>query len=377
MVDANFYKGLVSGPESRRWDQTMFDEIRLSAEYSSRPTEHVAQALSHFHGPFGGASPTLSNISRAIQGRNKNLRDLAGSVERAVDITLAAISDVHNTLELINDVVGMNMTTPLLREFVAHSSQCHPSVTEYIQQHNGQYPYFQQVSEEVGTMFTIISNAKEIDPMFSLECGQLPNCSLETASRMLRQIYDKIFEPIAGTIEDSNSFLNTLFLRALPCTSMSHLHPNYSRRAPIAHGHNYCMDPHHRSRAIQAIPEIFERLVHTFGDRLRILNQIFPVDYRVKYEDEIYQVNVEGKPTPVDAINQNATPPPPKKPEKPMTTTPDAATSGTDAPTGEVSINDSPNITVGSRFGPVVNPNPGAAATLTPNSNIPAAAPPP
>lgn len=292
-------------PDSPKSEAHIFDEIRWGLSNQNNPIGRTCQLINQFHGPYGGSSGTLSNILNSMAGANSRLKKMSTNSKNSVDIVNEAINGITNVINTINSMTCSQMSTPFLRYFITECQVLHPDVTAYIQANIEQYPYFQQVSEQIGTHFTIISDCNMIDPLFTLQCGQLPIENLKTAARMVRPLFNKMFKPIAGNMEDSQKFLDTLYLRALPCEeNHMYTHPNYGNESPIAHGNNFCMDVFHQQRAENAIPGVFGRLISIFGDRLRLLNQIFPVEYRIKHEEQIYEIPIEGQTLKVDRLNR-------------------------------------------------------------------------
>jgi hypothetical protein len=305
VVTDSFYKGLRMPPDGTKEDATVLDEVRLGLQWRDRPIERTCQIINQFHGPFGGSSSELSGIISKIAGANARLQQMSTDSSQSVQLVQQAISNLTPIVDLINKVTCSEMSTPFLRYFVTECQVLHPDVTAFIHANIDRYPYFQQVSEQIGSHFTIISDINEIDPLFTLECGQLPIENLKTASRMVRSLFSKMFKPTAGNMEDSQKFLDTLSMRAMPCEgNHGFARPHYAKEKPIAHGNDFCMDVFHQQRAEDAIPGVFGRLVALFGDRLRLLNQIFPVDYRVKHEESLYQVPIENDILTVDRLNR-------------------------------------------------------------------------
>lgn len=307
IVYDNFYLGLRAGPDSIRAEATVMDEIHWAMQWQRRPIERTCQAISQFHGPYAGASPTLTKVLGAVAGAEQTLQELARTAAIGVDIVNQAVSDVQNIAGLINNITCANMSTPFLRYFVTECQSLHPDVNAFIQNNINQFPYFQAVAESIGSHFTIISDLNMISQLFSIECGQLPIHNLKTAARMVRSLSSKMYNVTAGVMEDAASFLDTLSMRAMSLEeNFAFLNPNYAIKAAVAHGHNFCMDVFHQLRSENSIPIVLAELMGIFGDRLRLLNQIFPVEYRVKHEEKLYDINVEGALHSVDRLNRSA-----------------------------------------------------------------------
>jgi|TARA_R110000787_G_scaffold336_8_gene1283 hypothetical protein len=306
IVYNNFYHGLRAGPDSTREEGTVLDELHWAMQWQKRPIDRTCQTISQFHGPYSGSSPILSKVLNAVKGAENSLQKLARTADEGVHIVTQEIAKVRNIAGLINDVTGANMSTPFLRHFVTECQSLHPDVNAFIQNNINQFPYFQQVSEQIGSHFTIISDVNMISQLFSIECGQLPINNLKTASRMVRLLSSKMFKATAGNMEDSQNFLDTMSMRNMPYEeNFGFLNPNYAQGEAMAHGHNCCMDVFHQKRAENAIPKVLENLMNIFGDKLRLLNQIFPVEYRIKHEEKSYDIMVEGESQTVDRLNRS------------------------------------------------------------------------
>ena len=305
IITSDFFHNLRMVPDGSKQVAKILDEVRWCFQYRDRPIQKVCQAISQFHGPFNGASPQLAQLINVIAGKSKVLSELANTVGDAVSIVESAIQGVEQVVNTINQLTAMNFSTPFLRFFVKECQVLHPQVTEFIKNNIGMFPYFEQISESVGSMFTIITDINELSQLFTLECGQMPFKNLKSASRMVRSIFDKMFLYASGNMEDSQKFLDTLFMRAMPCEDNHGLtHPDYLNEGPVAHGNNHCMDVFHQPRAEAAVPGVFAKLVALFGDRLRLLNSVFPVKYNVNFKDKTYNVQVENETVQVDRLNK-------------------------------------------------------------------------
>lgn len=304
-VGNNFYQGLRMPPDGSIHEATVFDELRWALQWQKTGVARTCQAVSQFHGPYVGSSPTMATIVKAVEGVDHTLQSLARTANDAVDLVNQTIYEVENIAGLINNITCAEMTTPFLRHFITECQVLHPDVTSFIHNNINQFPYFQKVAESIGTHFTIISDCNMIDPLFTLSCLDLPTTNLKAAARMTRSLFTKMFEATAGTMENAQNLLDTLTLRAMPYEdNHGFVHPHSAVKGAIAHGLNYCMDTFHQLRSQTAIPGVFVQLLNHFGDRLRLLNQIFPVEYRVKHEEKLYEIQVEGQPNTVDRLNR-------------------------------------------------------------------------
>lgn len=306
-VTEEFYHNLRVVPDGELKDFKVMDEVRRGLQDQEDPIKTTCDVIKTFHGAGIGSSETLREVTKAMAGSDKALRRIASDSERASQVN-SATAKMGNASELINaGVTCATMDTPFLRYFITDCQTLHPDVYAYIQENIEEYPYFKQISEQIGgTHFTLIADFNNIDPLFGLDCNNLPNDNIRTSARMVRALFFKLFIPIYGSLEDAQSLLDCLFIRSMPVEENNVFYnPNYKGRGPIAHGNNYAMDVFHLDRAIGAVGPIYGELFKLFSDRLRLLNHIFPVKFLVNFEHKIYEVKVEDSLLNVDRLNRS------------------------------------------------------------------------
>lgn len=303
-VKADFFYTMRVSPDGELKDFKVMDEVRRPMQLSVTPVETTTEVIKMFHGPFGG-STQLHNIINAVAGSDRNLRKAAADTKQAANVVNSSILSLGKVSGLINqNIVCSNMDIPFLRFFITECQVLHPDITAEIQERIEEFPYFKEVSEQIGMHLTIIADCNQLDPIYTLDCENLPNDNIRTSARMIRLLFYKMFITIYGMIEDAESFLDCLMLRAMPYEeNQGFLNPNYSEKGPMAHGNNHANDVFHLDREVEAIPEVLKKLVEMFKDRLRLLNQIFPITFLVKIDEEVFEVDIEGTKRTVNRLN--------------------------------------------------------------------------
>lgn len=282
--DEKFHKTLFSSPNGKRKDGTLFDKLYSSTQHSELPLDQVVQTIAEFHGPWTGGSPQLADFS-TFMASSLNSNALQNNAKQAAGNALVAKS-VASKIPGQNSMTCAVMPTPLLREFLNRSQKIHPSVNMYIQNNIGTFPYFQQVSENVGSYANVVMNNTSIDPM------KWPNrnggACWNTNSRLNVNDILKIPGDVLTLMDDANNLVNSLFLRSMPKqNNMSFMHTDYSSEKPIAHGHNFTMDVFNAKREQNAVAPCLAAILNLAGDVLRILNRYFCVK-------ELSKINIDG-----------------------------------------------------------------------------------
>ena len=298
VVTEDFRKSLRSSPSGQRKNGTIFDELHCALQTSENPLDRVIQMIAEFHGPWSGGSIQLTDFISFISSKIKTPA-LAGL---AMDSAKAAVSVVQAVSRMPPSSVGKQspmtcavMPAPLLREFVNRAQKLHPAINMYLQMHIGTFPYFQQISEEIGQFASIVMNTTSIDPMKWPERDGV-NC-LDTNSRMHKNILHKMPEGIFELMDDASNLVNALFLRALPKgNNMAFMHDKYSKESPIAHGHNYTMDVHNAKRNIDAIGSCVSAITSLAGDVLRLVDKYFCIKELAKYSVEGFEITANEGP---------------------------------------------------------------------------------
>ena len=229
VVTEQFNQTLRSSPSGQRKSGTMFDEIYGALETSLNPLDRVIQMISEFHGVWTGgsqelfqfasflASATGSNVLRNVASKVGDSACLANDLQ--AQLPPSKVGRQNNEFAAI-------MPAPLLREFVTFAHNIHPALNMYFRLHAGNFPYFQQVSEEVGRFAHIASRATELSPLVWPLIGN-PNC-LNTNTRFDANTMLKMFPSMFSQMDNASNLLNSLFLRSMrPENNMALLNPEY------------------------------------------------------------------------------------------------------------------------------------------------------
>jgi len=238
--------------------------------------------------------------STSLSSVAKKVGDSACLVERAIAISPPSIVGRQNTQ------TAAIMSTPLLREFVTKIHNIHPAINMYISLHKDTFPYFGQISEEVGTMAHITLREDEIDPIRWGEINRM--ACLENNARIHKNQMLKMIPSIYHLMDNANRIANTLFVRNFHAdNNMSVLHSNYSNELPVAHGHNFTMDVHHAKRRKAAISASLAAVIELAGDLLRLINKFFCITFLGKYEVETFTISFYAGPNnePITFVTDN------------------------------------------------------------------------
>lgn len=294
VVTEDFYKSIKSSPTGQRKSGTVFDELYGSLETSDKPLDRVLQMIAEFHGPWNGSSRQLTDFLTFLASVTESslLKSLA--LQKGADACSVeqAISNLpKSSVGKSNPSSFAIMPTPLLREFVNRSQKIHPAINMYIQMNIGTFPYYQQISEDVGQYSSVVMQQTEIDPMKWMDQDGV-NC-LNTNSRMNKNILLKMFPEIFALMDNSQNLTNSLFLRAMPVdNNMSMLHTGYSGESPLAHGHNFTMDVYNAKRKRSAISPCTAAVVNLAQDALRLINKFFCIKELARYEVEGFLITM-------------------------------------------------------------------------------------
>jgi hypothetical protein len=295
IVTEQFHQSLRSSPSGRQKTGTMIDEIYGAMETSENPLDRVIQMITECHGPWSGGSTELFKFASFVASLLNipaatlvalNAGESACVVERAIAITPPSAVGRQNTQTCAT------MSTPMLREFITLVQNLHPAVNMYLALHQDTYPYFKPISEEVGSFAHITIRLNETDPSKWGQSSSNNNC-LDTPSRLTKHQSQKLIPSIAGLMETSNKLVNAIFVRNMQAdNNIAVLRPNYSSEAPIAHGHNFCMDVHNAQRRRAAIGGCLATIMALVGDLLRLLNKFFCIFQLGNYETESFNITI-------------------------------------------------------------------------------------
>jgi flagellar motor protein MotB len=228
-VSEQFNQSLRSSPSGQRKSGTMFDEIYGALETSNNPLDRVIQMIAEFHGVWTGGSRELfefSSFLASATGSNalKNVASQVGDATCRAETLNGQLPP--SKVGRQNNEFAAIMPAPLLREFVTFAHNIHPALNMYFQLHAGNFPYFQQVSEEVGRFAHISSRITELSPLVWPLIGN-PNC-LNTNTRFDTNTMLKMFPAMFSQMDNASNLLNSLFLRSMrPDNNMALLKPEY------------------------------------------------------------------------------------------------------------------------------------------------------
>ncbi|HRO65838.1 MAG TPA: hypothetical protein PKU78_06450 [Candidatus Dojkabacteria bacterium] len=294
LVTETFYQSLKSSPSGQRKTGTLFDELYASLETSEKPLDRILQLIAEFHGPWNGKSRELTNFTAYLASITGSKNLLNKALQYAQDSCLLeqVVGNLPpSSINKQDPTTFALMPTPLLREFLNRAQKIHPAINLYIQLNIDTFPYFQPISENVGTYTNEAMNTTEIDPINWGDRDGV-NCS-DTNTRMNKNTYLKMMEPVFYLMDDANNLINTLFVRALPPdNNMSILHENYSQESPISHGHNFCMDVFNAGRHRGAAQECAGIILDLAQDVLRLVNKFFCIKELARYSVEGFEITM-------------------------------------------------------------------------------------
>lgn len=297
-VTEDFYKTIRSNPTGKIKSGTEFDELYCALETSENSLDRTVQLIAEFHGPWSGGSVELTDFTSflgATLKSNAMVQQALQTASQAMDAVNAVNNMVNSAVNKVSPLTCAIMPAPLLREFLNRAQKLHPSINLYIQMNIGSFPYFQQISEDIGLFANIVLNQRSVDPMmWPLTNGV--GC-LNTNSRMNFNTYLKMAEDIFNLMDNANNLTNTLFLRAMSKrNNMSFLHPEYSKEKPIAHGHNFAMDVFNGARNISAMAPCLGAIISIAGDVIRLINKFLCLKELTRYSVEGYEVSLNEGP---------------------------------------------------------------------------------
>jgi hypothetical protein len=307
VVKEDFINNLYSNPTGKRADTTiptLFDEIRWSSQHSQKPLEQVLQLIGELHGPFMNINPNVANLLNVLLSlfSNKDNKNVANQVKTALSALNSVIT--NSTIGRKNGITANQMSVPQLREFISKSQAVHPSVNAYIQNNIGKYPYFQQISEQVGSLGQIVLTSKDIHPIKRIEIGGKD--SMQTDYPIRRNVDQKIFKNVSTLIDASDSLVNCLFLRAMKPDGNNAILLG-DQNTTVSHGYSFTMDTQNAERNKKAVAPCLAKAVQRFGPVTQLLNSFFPVEYQVKLQPELYEITTEGGVCYVDKLNRPIT----------------------------------------------------------------------
>jgi hypothetical protein len=273
------------------------DEIQMGMEHAENPINQTLQIISQFHGPYNGASSHIADFIKKYSDKLSKFENALGRVNnklnKKIDRIQQAIGEIENRVETINKLVGNNMSTAHLRSFIQNAQNIHPLINDMIQREISKFPYFKQISEEVGMFFNLHIDKTLVNAEQILSGNRTREYS--TNSNIKPRLYNNTFKPIADMVEDGMNLVDSFMHRALP------LGDNIKNVAgDIAHGFNGVRDVLHHARALGAKNGSLIVLMDGVGEQLRLLNTFFPVTFTRNNDTTSGELTTEHGPLMVD-----------------------------------------------------------------------------
>lgn len=305
IIDQQFIRQLHADPSGeRKTSPTIFDEMRWATQHSQKPLEQVVQLISELHGPWTGMNATAANLLTSLLSmfKNKANKTTLSQIKQA----LSAINNINipSSIGRLNNINASSMAIPLLRAFISKSQAIHPSVNSYIQNNIGKYPYFQQISEQVGSLGQATLSHVDIHPINRVITGG--NTSMKSNYPVRRNTDRKVFDEISTTIDTADSFVNTLFLRAMKPEGNNAILLD-SNNSSVSHGYSYTMDVKNAPRIKNTVAPCLASAVQRFGPTVQLLDSYCPVEYRTKVEPQYFEIMTENGVSYVDKLNRPIT----------------------------------------------------------------------
>jgi hypothetical protein len=305
IVTEQFTKSIYAHPEgTRKTKPTIWDELRHAQEHSQKPLEQVLQLIGEFHGGFTGMNQATGNLLNFLLSlfSNKNNKNIQAQAQTALNALKNVVPS--SSIGRINNITANEMPPEQLREFVVRSQQIHPSVNAYIQNNIGKYPYFQQISEQVGSLGQVVLTPTDIHPIKRIETGGKD--SMTTNFPIRRNVEHKVFKNLSTYIDATGSIVNCLFLRSLRAEGNNSILLN-GDNTKLSHGYNFTMDVENASRNNAAIAPSMAKTVQRFGPSLGLLNSFFPLRHQVSNSPEFFEIETETGKVMVDMLARPVT----------------------------------------------------------------------
>lgn len=301
VVKEDFIKKLYAEPSGTRKQPTIWDELRHATQHSQKPLEQVIQLISETHGAWTGLNQNTANLLTLLLSlySNKDSKNIGSQVKSALTALKSVVS--KSTIGRQNTMTANDMSIPMLREFVSKSQAVHPAVNAYIQNNVGKLPYFQQISEQVGSLGQIVLTSKDIHPSKRVETGGKDGMTTDFPIR--RNVERNLFKNISKEIDYSTSLVNCLFLRAFRPDNCGPILDNNGITTK-SHGYDYVMDTENAGRIKKVVPECMAKAVNRFGGSICLLNSFSPVKYEVNNSPEYYEITTETGSCYVDRLNK-------------------------------------------------------------------------
>lgn len=304
VVDEKFFQNLYADPSGQRKGPTIFDEMRWALQHADKPLEQITQLIAEIHGPFNGmtaCTASLMELLGSLGSATSSVSNIAGALSLLEAVTAAMQSSIGK----LNNITASQMSIPMLRQFITKAQQLHPAINNYIQTNIGKFPFFQQISDDVGSLGQIVLNKIDVPPVDRVNSDGAIN--MQTSCRLGRRPASKIFKTINTLVEEQHNLVDTLFFRAMhPENNIGLLKTDYGKSgSAISHGHNFCMDGFNAQRKKDAVQPCLMKALDKFGAVLQLCNTYFPVENKAVAIPKIFcALEAEGKQYMADGFNR-------------------------------------------------------------------------
>lgn len=323
---------LLPRPAGSFGDKNIIEELNLLTQSANGITDMLG-GVSQLHGPWTGGSEALSGFLSKISDSNEALSDIKGGVDRATDLLLNTLDTADNLVGQINSVANQfggsaetqeasnqvsgvldsvagiaqqlgsismgSMNSSTIRGYTQQIKFLPDAVVDFIESNLGDYPYFQEVSENIGGIYyNLVMADNAIDLIQQVRTGGVRE--LDTNSILRRDTWTKVFPQIGEQLDGAVSKIDNLFVRSLPDQCFGKIITEYQE--PIAHGYNLCNDVLQAKRIVETKEKVLSKLVGNFQDVIRRLDGFFPVLAQAKFDKETIDIEVGGSSITVDEL---------------------------------------------------------------------------
>ena len=289
-----------TAPNASRSNATIGDELRWSMQSVVYPIENASQMVAGVHGGWAQTSKDLSSYIGSLGEFESSLSRL-GTIDEATEQIINMVQRVQHTIQRVNPTTLPQLNTTHLRYYVDQIGGMHPAVLQYIQDNDDQFPYFRQISEEVGTMHTIAADVNDTNLLGWCGSGAFEKDKFEVSSSMRRGSYNKMFPEIAAIFDQGDATVGCHAVRRMGNNSFGKVfddhHPTIT-----SHGFNDATDVHHNARAGNARPKVRDKVISRFEDQVRMLDRYMPMRGVFTVENLVYSVPISGVATLVDQL---------------------------------------------------------------------------
>lgn len=255
VTETDFQKLYSPFSGTKNENPTLLDEIQYAREHTDFTV--LLQLISEIHGAYSGMT---SDISSSIS--NSKYKKLAKSLSDLLPSSNSSSIGRKNT-KTLNDLSPFE-----LRKVVQKIQQLHPFINQYIQENIDSFPYFQQISENVGSLSRSIQTTSES----SLE-------DRSTCKRLRTTTSNKLFAEIKDTIETSSQLIDMMFARSI--------------RVP-EDNNSFVSDTSNLSRENSVKSECKDQTILKFGPLLKLTDTYFPINYRAIKKPTIIKTKIEN-----------------------------------------------------------------------------------